>query len=575
MHTHISVNQQIKSMNKRDKRDHSVTARILFVAATILFVLLSAGFIIQAWIGQKVTDFLEKEPISIGEGYFIADAGKVRVDLTRMCITLTDVTIRLHTPNGGKQTPAPSLHAGAAKISASGIRYRRGGKRSVGSIRIRELSVESPFVTFLGVPERSDSMRNKKGSASTSQLAVNIGRLKLTDGKMAIGVWEKLEKRTYSAEGIDLVIDHIRLGQQAATTRKAHTHKGDGTIVVHTATDSTQIKTPPFRNMTLNVAGVDYTFKNGALKFEVDTLTLDSQKGLFSASRIALLPQYDKTQYNMRVGDHSDWVYIDLHDISGKGVRLPFLSGEKVFHADTLSVASAKIESYKDRNQTQSAKVKPTLYQSIQRIPLGIDISSTLLEKANINYQEVAKGRSTPGLVTLTDMKATVTGLTNRPADPLQQYTIDAEALLFGAGQFNATLSLPADSLHNHFSLRATLGAMPAGAINQVTEALADIRITSGNIHSANIEITGNTYEATSEVAMHYDDIRVAILKKNGAGQERVLLTTLANDVVLKKSNPQGGKLRTGEGEFERDPQKSFWNYLWKTSFAGLKKIFL
>lgn len=562
-------------MNKKDKKNRSVVARILFVVVAVLFVLLFAGFIVQAWIGQRVTDLLEKEPVNIGEGYFIADAGRVRVDLTRMCVTLTDVTIRLHTPNGGKQTPTPSLRAGAAKISASGIRYRRGGKRSVGSLRIRELSVESPFVTFLGVPERSDSMRNKKASTSTSQLAVNIGQLKLTDGKVSIGVWEKLEKMSYSAEGVDLVIEDIRLGQQAGITRKVRTHKDEGTVTVRTTTDSTQIKTLPFAGITLHVAGLDYTFKNGALKFEVDSLALDSQKGLFSASRIALLPQYDKTQYNMRVGDHSDWIYIDLHDINGSGVRLPFMLGEGMLRADALSVAMAEIESYKDRNQTQSAKVKPTIYQSIQRIPLGIDISSILLEKVDINYQEVAKGRTVPGLVTFTDMKAIITGLTNRPADPLQQYEINAEGLLFGSGLLKATLSLPADSLHNRFSLRATLGAMPIMSANQVTEALADIRVTSGNIHSVSVEITGNTYQAKSVIDMRYDDIRVAIMKKNGDGQERVLLTTLANDMVLKKSNPQGGKLRVGDGEFERDPQKSFWNYLWKTSFAGLKKIFL
>ena len=35
----------------------------------------------------------------------------------------------------------------------------------------------------------------------------------------------------------------------------------------------------------------------------------------------------------------------------------------------------------------------------------------------------------------------------------------------------------------------------------------------------------------------------------------------------------KGGKLRIGHGFYERDPQKSFWNYLWKTSFAGVTDI--
>ena len=39
------------------------------------------------------------------------------------------------------------------------------------------------------------------------------------------------------------------------------------------------------------------------------------------------------------------------------------------------------------------------------------------------------------------------------------------------------------------------------------------------------------------------------------------------------RDNPEGGKLRIGHGFYERDPQKSFWNYLWKTSFAGVTDI--
>ena len=51
------------------------------------------------------------------------------------------------------------------------------------------------------------------------------------------------------------------------------------------------------------------------------------------------------------------------------------------------------------------------------------------------------------------------------------------------------------------------------------------------------------------------------------------MLTTIANGMVLHRDNPEGGKLRIGHGFYARDPQKSFWNYLWKTSFAGVTDI--
>ena len=73
---------------------------------------------------------------------------------------------------------------------------------------------------------------------------------------------------------------------------------------------------------------------------EVDTLSLDSGKGILSAGRLALLPQYDKYQYAVRVGDHTDWVMLDVREIACSGVSLPYLSGHDMLHADSVSVGS-------------------------------------------------------------------------------------------------------------------------------------------------------------------------------------------------------------------------------------------
>ena len=74
-------------------------------------------------------------------------------------------------------------------------------------------------------------------------------------------------------------------------------------------------------------------------------------------------------------------------------------------------------------------------------------------------------------------------------------------------------------------------------------------------------------------VDMRYNNLQIAILHKKDPERERELLTTIANGMVLHRDNPEGGKLRIGHGFYERDPQKSFWNYLWKTSFAGVTDI--
>ena len=88
-----------------------------------------------------------------------------------------------------------------------------------------------------------------------------------------------------------------------------------------------------------------------------------------------------------------------------------------------------------------------------------------------------------------------------------------------------------------------------------------------------NVELSGSSVKAQSVVDMRYNNLQIAILHKKDPERERELLTTIANGMVLHRDNPEGGKLRIGHGFYERDPQKSFWNYLWKTSFAGVTDI--
>ena len=95
-----------------------------------------------------------------------------------------------------------------------------------------------------------------------------------------------------------------------------------------------------------------------------------------------------------------------------------------MLHADSVSVGSVEIDSYKDRNQLQSPAFRQMLYTSVQRIPVGIDFPVIDARGINIRYEEVSKGATVPGVVTFTDMDARITGLTNRPQKPTQQYRI-------------------------------------------------------------------------------------------------------------------------------------------------------
>ena len=526
--------------------------RLLLSAGIVLAVLLGAWFGVQAWLGHEVTRLLESEPINLDGSAYTTDIKSVRVDLARRSITLRGVSLKNQKgTRTRKDGPIPLLEARAARVSASGIHFRKGKGDKPGILRIRTIRIDTPDITFEGVPGTACDTCGTP-NAALRKMRLSVERFAVTGATIRAGVWQEGEKHTFAATGLDATLRDIALGD---------TLSGG--------------KTPKaaLSALSLSAGQLAYTLKNGALKVEAVSLAVDSEAGTFAAARLALLPQYDKYQYALRVGDHTDWLALDVREVAGTGLRLPFPGNDQLLHADSVRVGSVAIASYKDRNQPQSPAVRPMLYTSVQRIPAGFDIPFIDVRHIDIRYEEVSQGATLPGVITFTDMAARITGLTNRPARESQQYRIDAEGYLLGGARVRSTLALPADSRNDFFALAAEVGPMSATIASPVTEPIANIRIVSGSIHSVTVALSGNSREAQATVEMPYDDLQIAILHKNDPDRQRKLLTTIANDMVLHRSNPEGDRLRIGHGRHERDPYKSFWNYLWKTSFVGVADI--
>ncbi|HJU46074.1 MAG TPA: hypothetical protein VJ647_04775, partial [Chitinophagaceae bacterium] len=60
---------------------------------------------------------------------------------------------------------------------------------------------------------------------------------------------------------------------------------------------------------------------------------------------------------------------------------------------------------------------------------------------------------------------------------------------------------------------------------------------------------------------------------KGDSLHERALFSFIANNFVLKKENPAPGEaVRVERGVHEHEPNRSFFNLVWKTIFSGAAK---
>jgi hypothetical protein len=82
----------------------------------------------------------------------------------------------------------------------------------------------------------------------------------------------------------------------------------------------------------------------------------------------------------------------------------------------------------------------------------------------------------------------------------------------------------------------------------------------------------GNDERSFGNFGIKYNDLRFMIYNKDGSKKINEVLT-LVSKVVVKKSTNE--KIKETYVEVERIPEKSFYNFLWRTILVGLKKTLI
>jgi len=83
-----------------------------------------------------------------------------------------------------------------------------------------------------------------------------------------------------------------------------------------------------------------------------------------------------------------------------------------------------------------------------------------------------------------------------------------------------------------------------------------------GKINALYFTINADNRSSTGDIKMKYHDFKFAILKKDRLGVNK-LLSAIGNLFINDGSDTDTDGFRHGKIEVERDPTKSFFNYLW------------
>lgn len=319
-------------------------------------------------------------------------------------------------------------------------------------------------------------------------------------------------------------------------------------------------------------------------KDKMYTLKLDTLEGSISRRTLKVrgfkvVPMYPDLEFSRKYKEQKDRYDLSFNEISLSGVDFVGLNNDGDLHVKKLELGPAKVAVFMNRELPPPNFDKGRNYPhvALKRLPIQTLVDTLRVNKVDVAYTEFNPQTSERGTVRLENLTGNILNVTNDSTRLLQHghALADLTTYVMGKGKMNVKIDFNLNASDAAFAYTGTVGPFSLQVLNPPSKSLGLIEIESGNVQKVDFAVNANVRRSSGSMHFYYTDLKVNLLKKGDDGQkkERGLLSFLANTILIKNDNPSKGEaVRTAKIAFERVPQASFFNLMWKSIFTGMRE---
>ncbi|MBE7176612.1 MAG: hypothetical protein INR69_09425 [Mucilaginibacter polytrichastri] len=293
-------------------------------------------------------------------------------------------------------------------------------------------------------------------------------------------------------------------------------------------------------------------------------------------SDVAMEPRLNKVRFYKTVGYAKDRFDIAFKAISFNRLDLQQFLREQKVHAGFVELAKGKLDVYNNSSYPKHSSVKVHAYphQKLQEVSLDLMVDTLSLNGIDISYSEYNPATRQTGTISFDKTRGRLFNVTNeddaKKKNGIMRASIDTR--LMNSGPLHVNFRFDLNDKDGAFSYSGQLGQTNGRVLNKITRPLGMIEVESANIRKLNFSISANEHTARGDVKFYYDHLQVSLLKRDGTELAKQSFVSRVANAVLPSANPDSkGNFLSGPVSYRREPTASFFNFLWKAIFDGLK----
>lgn len=351
----------------------------------------------------------------------------------------------------------------------------------------------------------------------------------------------------------------------------------DWLIDSHSATDTSRIYL--LKDVVINLNDYHYSTSDSLYNIKLNQLDFAASSGKLNIKSFSIEPRYSEQEFGNILGYAKDRYSIEMSDVGLTGINLPLYILKQELFAKEMNIANGSLAVV--NNNTLPKKIENKTgqcpHQQLQKINGKLSIEKLNLKNIDISYAEFDKEGKNKGVITFERTFGTISNVTNVDKVKARNHFMEADLTTYvmGSGKLDVDFKFDLKAKDGAFSYSGVLSDMEGRALNRITKPLGMVKVNSGHFDKLAFDIHANDRVATGNVSFAYRDLSIALMKKL-KGEDRLvkqgLISFLANALVINSDNPNAqGVFVTAPVARKRIETASFFNFIWKTLFDGVK----
>lgn len=325
----------------------------------------------------------------------------------------------------------------------------------------------------------------------------------------------------------------------------------------------------PFQYDSYNIASSAIFAKAGLYEtVSIQDFGIDSRT--VTLSDIHFKTKYSKEEFSEKLQKERDHFDTTIDAITIKDVDIQFKDRIPYVSASMIRVLRPIAAIYRDKLVADDPTVKSLYSTMFREMKAQVAIDKTIIENGKVTYTEKIKQENDGGTVTLSDLEGTIDHLGNVYGVD-KKTTVQMTSRFMESTPLAITWQFDSSDSADTFEFKGSLGNLASEDLNAFIQPNLNIKL-DGVMKETYFSVYGNRTASKIDMRMKFDNLEVRVLEKNGREVNK-FLSGLVNLFVKDDSSENINDFKTGTATADRDPTKSFFNYMWLSLKAGLLKI--